>query len=67
MACRREEAYEAAVTRLEDEGIGDGSVHWLHLNLSDPRLAKKAAQEFLEREDRLDILSASLHYTIQLL
>ena len=29
---------------------------WLKLDLSDPREAKKAAEEFLEREGRLDIL-----------
>ncbi|KAF5362156.1 hypothetical protein D9756_002152 [Leucocoprinus leucothites] len=56
MACRREEAYKEASKRLEEAGLGDGSVHWLHLDLSDPRLASKAAKEFLQKEDRLDIL-----------
>jgi NAD(P)-dependent dehydrogenase (short-subunit alcohol dehydrogenase family) len=57
MACRREDAYKDAVRRLEEAGLGDGTVHWLHLDLSDPRLARKAAQELLDKEDRLDILS----------
>jgi NAD(P)-dependent dehydrogenase (short-subunit alcohol dehydrogenase family) len=57
MACRREEAYKDAVRRLEEAGLGDGTVHWLKLDLSDPRLAIKAAEELLKREDRLDILS----------
>lgn len=56
MACRREEAYEDALKRLNQAGLGDGSVHWLHLDLSDPRLANKAAKEMLRKERRLDIL-----------
>jgi NAD(P)-dependent dehydrogenase (short-subunit alcohol dehydrogenase family) len=57
MACRREEGYQDAVRWLEEAGIGDGTLHWLQLDLSDPRLANKAAEEFLKKEDRLDILS----------
>jgi hypothetical protein len=57
MASRKEEGYKDAMNRLEAAGLGDGSVHWLQLDLSDPRLASKSAREFLKREDRLDILS----------
>ncbi len=44
--------------QLEVEGLGPGhgEVIWLNLDLSDPRDAKKSAEEFLEREARLDIL-----------
>jgi NAD(P)-dependent dehydrogenase (short-subunit alcohol dehydrogenase family) len=57
MACRREAAYRDAVGRLEEAGLGDGTVHWIRLDLSDPRLARKAAEDLLKKEDRLDILS----------
>ncbi|KAJ7303689.1 NAD-P-binding protein [Mycena albidolilacea] len=45
-----------AIERLKAENLGDGSVHWLEVDLSDPRLASQAAKEFLKREERLDIL-----------
>ncbi|KAJ7362538.1 NAD-P-binding protein [Mycena albidolilacea] len=45
-----------AIERLKAENIGDGSVHWLELDLSDPRLASQVAKEFLSKEERLDIL-----------
>ena len=32
-------------------------VHWLKIDLSDPRNGKLAAEEFLKKETRLDILS----------
>lgn len=47
----------AAISQLEEEGIGSGQVVWLPINLSDPQWAKKAAEEFLGKESRLDILS----------
>lgn len=56
MAARDEGRAMSAIQQLKDEGICDGSIHWLNLNLSDPRLAKKAAEEFLQLEKRLDIL-----------
>ncbi|KAI0937523.1 hypothetical protein AcW1_001619 [Taiwanofungus camphoratus] len=37
-------------------GYGMGEVHYLELDLSDPRNAKKAAQEFMAQEERLDVL-----------
>ena len=59
MAARDEGRALAAIQKLKDEQIGDGSVHWLNLNLSDPRLAKKAGDEFIQLEKRLDILGES--------
>ncbi|KAF9454438.1 NAD(P)-binding protein [Macrolepiota fuliginosa MF-IS2] len=56
MASRSEERSKEAIAQLENAGLGDGSVHWLKLDLSDPRYAKSAAQELLEKETRLDIL-----------
>lgn len=45
-----------AKQQLEKECLADGSVEWLKLDLSDPRIAKESAEEFLKRESRLDIL-----------
>ena len=58
LAARNESRATGAIARLEQEGLqpGDGEVIWLKLDLSDPRDAKKAAEEFLKREKRLDIL-----------
>ena len=42
--------------RLKGEGLSDGSLHWLRLDLSDPRGVKSSAEEFMRKEDRLDIL-----------
>ncbi|KAK7053761.1 NAD-binding protein [Favolaschia claudopus] len=56
MAARSEERALEAIKQLQSENINDGSVHWLKLELSDPRAAKRAAQDFLEKETRLDIL-----------
>jgi hypothetical protein len=48
-----------ALAKLTEEGLcpGNGQVLWFSFDFSDPRLAKKAAEEFLKRETRLDILS----------
>ncbi|KAJ7683577.1 NAD-P-binding protein [Mycena rosella] len=56
MAARDEGRAAAAIKQLQDENINDGSVHWLKLDLSDPRDARRAANEVLEKEQRLDIL-----------
>ncbi|THH27682.1 hypothetical protein EUX98_g6503 [Antrodiella citrinella] len=53
MAARSEERAKAAIAKLT---LGKGSVEWLELDLSDPREAKNAAERFLEKETRLDIL-----------
>ena len=57
LGARNEKKAQAAIIELEKEGIGSGQVLWLDVNFSDPRWAKQAAEEFLRRESRLDILS----------
>lgn len=62
LAARNEERAKAAIESLHNAGLGKGGDHslgevaWLKLDLSDPRLAKEAAEDFLKRETRLDIL-----------
>ncbi|KAH9477403.1 Short-chain dehydrogenase [Psilocybe cubensis] len=58
LAARDESKATGAIAQLEHEGLGpgNGEVIWLKLDLSDPRDAKKGAEEFLKRESRLDIL-----------
>jgi NAD(P)-dependent dehydrogenase (short-subunit alcohol dehydrogenase family) len=59
MAARNQSKAEAAIAQLKAEGLGpgNGEVIWLELDLTDPQNAKKAAEEFIEREKRLDVLS----------
>ncbi|KAH7890465.1 NAD(P)-binding protein [Phlebopus sp. FC_14] len=58
MAARNKDKAEAAIVQLNQEGLGPGhgQVTWLQLDLADPRNAKKAAAEFLTKENRLDVL-----------
>ncbi|KAI8984862.1 NAD-P-binding protein [Trametes punicea] len=58
MAARNEWKAKAAIERLHAEGLGpgNGEIFWLQLELSDPRAVKEAAEEFMKRESRLDIL-----------
>ncbi|KAJ3854179.1 hypothetical protein EV368DRAFT_37402 [Lentinula lateritia] len=43
--------------RLGQDGPGsDGQVHFLKLDLGDPRNVKKVAEEFMAKESRLDVL-----------
>ncbi|KAF9042983.1 NAD-P-binding protein [Panaeolus papilionaceus] len=58
IAARNESKALEAIEKLKAENIGDagGSLEWHHLDLSDPRLAKKSAEEFGRREGRVDIL-----------
>lgn len=56
MAARNESKAIAAIAQLERDGLGDGSVHFLHCNLPDPYATKKAAETFLQLETRLDII-----------
>lgn len=58
MAARNESKATGALASLESDGLGTGSVVWLKLDLMDPRAVKKAAEEFINKEDRLDILGA---------
>lgn len=59
IAARDEGRALAAIKQLESENINSGSVHWLKLELSDPRAAANAGKDFLEKEKRLDILGLS--------
>ncbi len=59
MAARNEHKAKNALERLAEiaKGFtGAGEVVWLPLSLDDPREAKRAAEEFLSKESRLDIL-----------
>ncbi|KAJ7039450.1 NAD-P-binding protein [Mycena alexandri] len=56
MAARDEGRALEAIKQLQAENLNDGSVHWLKLDLSDPRVAQATAKEFLKKETRLDIL-----------
>ncbi|KAF5390058.1 hypothetical protein D9757_003775 [Collybiopsis confluens] len=58
MAARNEAKATEAIEQLTTEGFGpgNGQVEWLKLDLSDPREAKKAAEVFMEKEKRLDVL-----------
>ncbi|KAF9235465.1 NAD(P)-binding protein [Melanogaster broomeanus] len=52
MAARNKSKAEEAIAKLKEEGLapGNGEVIWLELDLSDPRNAKRAAEEFLSKE-----------------
>lgn len=65
IAARNEQRARDAITQLKKEGIADGVVEWLTLDLSDPRVAKRSAETFLTKEERLDILG-KLYYSYQL-
>jgi NAD(P)-dependent dehydrogenase (short-subunit alcohol dehydrogenase family) len=58
LAARNESKAIGAIAQLETEGLGPGfgQVNWLKFDLMDPRKAKAAAEEFLSKETRLDIL-----------
>ncbi|KAJ6477868.1 NAD-P-binding protein [Mycena vitilis] len=56
MAARDEARAAEAIKQLESENINDGSVHWHKLDLCDPRAAHQSAEEFLKKEQRLDVL-----------
>ncbi|KAF9465090.1 NAD-P-binding protein [Collybia nuda] len=58
LGARNESKATGALARLEQEGLGpgNGQVIWFKVDFSDPRLAKEAAEAFLKRESRLDIL-----------
>jgi len=56
LGARDESKATGAIAKLEAEGLGRGQVVWLRVDYSDPRWAKAAAEEFMRREARLDIL-----------
>jgi hypothetical protein len=65
MGARNEEKASVAIEEIEVKlrkdanGNSKGSVHWLKLDLSNPRLVKEAGTWFLSKEERLDILGTT--------
>ena len=65
IAARNTEKANNCIQRIENEKVNHsqgqehGKVLFHHLELADPGLAKKSAEEFLKKEDRLDVLSMS--------
>ena len=58
LAARSEEKAAHAIARMEREGLGEhpGEFIWLPIDLTDPNRAKAAAEWFIKREYKLDIL-----------
>lgn len=58
MGARDEDRAKEAIDLLQSEGLGpgNGEVRWLDLDLGDPLKTRKAGEEFLKLESRLDIL-----------
>ncbi|KAK7683130.1 hypothetical protein QCA50_013803 [Cerrena zonata] len=67
LGARNEEKAKAAIEKLKQEGLGpkNGEVIWLKLDLSDPKKAKEAALEFLEKEKKLDVLVNNAAMTLE--
>ena len=61
MAARHGDKARLALEGLQEEGLapGHGEVIWLELDLSNPRKARQAAEIFLGKEQRLDVLGTS--------
>lgn len=59
MAARNEDRAKAAIERLHAAGLGHegkGQVIWLPLDYSDASMAKQAAEAFMAKEERLDVV-----------
>ena len=56
LGARSETRATDAIRRLKDEGIGKGSVEFFQVNLASIREVKQAADGFLLKEEKLDIL-----------
>lgn len=58
LAARNESKATGAIASLQAEGLGpgNGEVIWWKLDLSDPREVKKSAEEFMKKEQKLDVL-----------
>ena len=56
LAARNETQATEVIEQLKREDDLRGEVVYLKLDLSDPRLARKSAEEFKTKENRLDIL-----------
>lgn len=64
LAARNEQRAKDAIARLDfsSEGGKKASVEWLELDLSDPKMAKQAAERFLREEQRLDVVGEYSSY-----
>jgi len=58
LGARNEKKAKAAIEVLQSEGLepGNGEVEWLSVDFSEPHRAKAAAEDFLQKEKRLDVL-----------
>lgn len=58
MGSRNESRATGAIAQLKAEGVleGKGQVVYLPLDLSTPAQARAGAEEFMRRENRLDVL-----------
>lgn len=58
LATRNRQKGIDAIERIKTAGLspGNGQIELLELDLATPKLAKSSAEEFLNREKRLDIL-----------
>ncbi|OSX60727.1 hypothetical protein POSPLADRAFT_1171809 [Postia placenta MAD-698-R-SB12] len=58
IAARSQDRAEDAIKRICASGLapGNGRIDHIELDLADPRTAKRAAETFLQKEERLDIL-----------
>ncbi|KAN0082541.1 hypothetical protein V8E55_008336 [Tylopilus felleus] len=69
MAARNKVRAEEAIAKLKQEGLGpgNGEVIWLALDLADPRNAKTTAQDFMGKEERLDVLSKPSYVVVNMI
>ncbi|KZV71192.1 NAD-P-binding protein [Peniophora sp. CONT] len=59
LACRTEDRALAAITKLEEEVPdikGKDRLHFIQVDMSNMRSVKRAAEEFIQKERRLDVL-----------
>ncbi|EDR07006.1 uncharacterized protein LACBIDRAFT_299222 [Laccaria bicolor S238N-H82] len=56
LGARNEEKGKAAIAHLDEEGITPGNAIYFPCDISTPLQAKQAAEDFISREDRLDVL-----------
>ena len=56
LGSRTENKGKEAVEKLKGEGIGNSNVVFLPCDLGSPASAKKTAEDFLQLENRLDVL-----------
>jgi NAD(P)-dependent dehydrogenase (short-subunit alcohol dehydrogenase family) len=56
MGPRSDSRAHDAMRRLEEEGLGKGEVEYLKMDLASLKDSKRAAEDFLSKERKLDIL-----------